>query len=201
MGAAGKLLPSLRDVPSEGRWSFPPRPWTHHVSTIALHPIDAAWLAVGIELGGVIRSRYGGATWIDHNPQAHSDAHSVWVDELVCACISPHSIWRRDGLGRNPRWTRVSPNGGWRVESSGEICRWPGGPSVRSRRSRRASRAAVDDWGDSPELRRMPYALTSLPEQPNTALLGLRGGTLLRSDDAGDSWSRLALELDDVTAL
>jgi photosystem II stability/assembly factor-like uncharacterized protein len=47
----------------------------------------------------------------------------------------------------------------------------------------------------------MPYALTVLPERPNTLLAGLRGGTLLISDDAGDSWSQLALELDDIVAL
>ena len=47
----------------------------------------------------------------------------------------------------------------------------------------------------------MPYALTTLPEQPNRLLVGLRGGTLLLTDDAGESWSRLALELDDIVGL
>jgi photosystem II stability/assembly factor-like uncharacterized protein len=60
---------------------------------------------------------------------------------------------------------------------------------------------AVDHWGDSPELRRMPYALTTLPDQPNRLLVGLRGGTLLVSDDAGASWSRLGLALDDIVGL
>ena len=39
-GETWQLLPELRQLPSEPRWSFPPRPWTHHVSTIALHPTD-----------------------------------------------------------------------------------------------------------------------------------------------------------------
>jgi hypothetical protein len=32
-------------------------------------------------------------------------------------------------------------------------------------------------------------------------VVGLRGGTLLLSDDAAESWSRLALDLDDVVGL
>ena len=47
----------------------------------------------------------------------------------------------------------------------------------------------------------MPYALTTLPGQPQRLLAGLRGGTLLLTDDAGDSWTRLALDLDDIIGL
>jgi photosystem II stability/assembly factor-like uncharacterized protein len=50
-------------------------------------------------------------------------------------------------------------------------------------------------------LRRMPYALTALPGEPGKLLVGLRGGTMLLTDDAGDSWSQLAVPLDDVVAL
>src|SRR5438309_1299226 len=39
-GLSWQLLPALRELPSASRWSFPPRPWTHHVRTIALHPTD-----------------------------------------------------------------------------------------------------------------------------------------------------------------
>lgn len=58
-GLSWQPLPALRELPSASSWSFPPRPWTHHVRTIALHPTDPEWLAVGIELGGVMRSRDG----------------------------------------------------------------------------------------------------------------------------------------------
>ena len=55
-GRSWQKLAALRELPSEPGWSFPPRPWTHHVRTIATHPADPEWLAVGIELGGVMRS-------------------------------------------------------------------------------------------------------------------------------------------------
>jgi photosystem II stability/assembly factor-like uncharacterized protein len=47
----------------------------------------------------------------------------------------------------------------------------------------------------------MPYALTTLPRHPDRLLVGLRGGTLLVSDDAGERWSLVPLELDDIVGL
>ncbi len=83
-------------------------------------------------------------------------------------------------------------------------------PVRRPRRRRRAggllrSRGngweTVDGWGDSVDLRRMPYALVTLPDQPGRLLAGLRGGTLLITDDAGRSWARLPVTLPDVIDL
>src|SRR2546423_668530 len=47
----GQLLPAPREQPGASSGASPPRPWTHRVRTIALHPTDPEWLAVGIELG------------------------------------------------------------------------------------------------------------------------------------------------------
>lgn len=219
-GRRWELLPALRDVPSEPRWSFPPRPWTHHVSTIALHPTDPGWLAVGIELGGVMRSRDGGATWIDHNPQAHSDAH-----QLLTHPLAPDRVYEVAGQGiarsedRGDSWLkfeqRLDRRYAWTqaidpadpdlwyvaVSRSPSAAHGPGDGQAHLWRSRGDGWVAVDHWGDAPELRRMPYALTTLPAQPNRLLVGLRGGTLLLSDDAGDSWSRVDAELDDLIAI
>lgn len=219
-GRSWELLPALRDLPSEPRWSFPPRPWTHHVSTIALHSTDPAWLAVGIELGGVMRSCDGGATWLDHNPQAHSDAH-----QLLTHPLAPDRVYEAAGQGiarsedRGDRWVRfeqrLDRRYAWTqaIDSADPdlwyvaVSRSPSAAHGRDDgqshlwRSRGDGWVAVDHWGDSPELRRMPYALTPLPEQPNRLLVGLRGGTLLLTDDAGDNWSRVGLELDDIIGL
>ena len=219
-GHTWQLLPALRDLPSEPRWSFPPRPWTHHVRTIALHPTDPVWLAVGIELGGVMRSRDGGATWIDHNPQAHSDAHELLTHPLapervyeaagqgIARSEDRGETWARfeDGLDRHYAWAQaIDPADPdvWYVAVSRSpfAAHGDGDGQAHLWRSRGDGWVAVDGWDDSPELRRMPYALTALPEQPNKLLVGLRGGTLLLSDDAAESWSRLELELDDIVGL
>jgi photosystem II stability/assembly factor-like uncharacterized protein len=219
-GYSWQRIPALRELPSEPRWSFPPRPWTHHVRTIALHPTDPDWLAVGIELGGVMRSLDGGASWIDHNPQAHSDAH-----ELLTHPLAPERVYEAagqgiarsedrgdtwahfdDGLDRHYAWAQALDPADpdlWYVAVSRSpfTAHGDGDGQAHLWRSRGDGWVAVDGWGDFLDLRRMPYALTALPEQPNRLLAGLRGGTLLLSDDAAESWSRLALDLDDIVGL
>jgi photosystem II stability/assembly factor-like uncharacterized protein len=219
-GRRWQRLPAMRELPSEPRWSYPPRPWTHHVRTIALHATDPGWLAVGIELGGVIRSRDGGASWIDHNPQAHSDAHELRMHPLasdrlyeaagegIARSEDRGDSWStlQDGLDRHYAWAQaIDPADPdlWYVAVSRSpfAAHGNGDGEAHLYRSRGNGWSAVDGWGDAPELRRMPYALTVLPERPDTLLAGLRGGTLLFSDDAAETWSRLALDLNDVIGL
>lgn len=219
-GHSWRRLPTLRELPSEPRWSFPPRPWTHHVRTIALHPQDPELLLVGIELGGVMRSLDGGASWIDHNPQAHSDAHALLTHpgapdrvyevagQGIAISEDRGASWRRheQGLDRRYAWAQavdpVDPDLWYAsVSRSPFAAHGAGDGEARLLRSRGDGWLPVDRWGDAPELRRMPYALATLPEQPGRLLAGLRGGTLLLSADAGESWSRLALELPDLVDL
>jgi photosystem II stability/assembly factor-like uncharacterized protein len=219
-GMTWQLLPELRRLPSEPRWSFPPRPWTHHVRTIALHPTDPDALLVGIELGGVMRSIDGGQSWIDHNPQAHSDAHQLLTHPLAPErvyeaagqgiALSPDrgQTWRRmdSGLDRHYAWaTALDPADPdlWYVSVSQSAFAAHGGGDGRSRllRSRGDGFSAIDAWANEPELRRMPYALAALPGQPGRVLVALRGGSMLLGDDAGETWSRLEPGLPDVVAL
>jgi photosystem II stability/assembly factor-like uncharacterized protein len=219
-GRSWQLLPGLRALPSEPHWSFPPRPWTHHVRTIALHPADPDWIAVGIELGGVMRSRDAGATWIDHNPQAHSDAH-----ELLTHPLAPERLYEAAGQGiarsedRGETWNRfeqaLDRHYAWAqavdpadpdfwyvaVSRSPFDAHGSGDGQARLIRSRGDGWVTVDTWGDAPELRRMPYALATFPGQPEHLLVGLRGGTLLLTDDAGESWSTLDVQLPDLIGL
>ena len=219
-GRRWQRLPALRELPSEPHWSFPPRPWTHHVRTIALHPTDPDWLAVGIELGGVMRSPDGGVSWIDHNPQAHSDAH-----QLLTHALAPERIYEaagqgiarsedrgeswnqyEDGLDRHYAWTEaVDPADPdlWYVAVSRSpfAAHGAGDGQAHLWRSHGDGWRAIDTWGDEPELRRMPYAVSALPGRPQALLVGLRGGILLLTEDAGESWIRLRPALNDVVDL
>jgi photosystem II stability/assembly factor-like uncharacterized protein len=67
-GASWEDLAALRDVPSYDTWFFPPRPETHHVRWIAPHGDDVDDVHVGIELGGVLRTRDGGKSFEDRHP-------------------------------------------------------------------------------------------------------------------------------------
>jgi photosystem II stability/assembly factor-like uncharacterized protein len=221
-GKTWQPLPSLRRLPSEPRWSFPPRPWTHHVSTIALNAVDPDALAVGIELGGVMRSFDGGATWVDHNPQAHSDAHQLMTHPLAPErmyevagqgiAVSPDrgDTWRRldGGLDRHYAWATAvdpaDPDLWYASVSRGPMAAHGRGDGqsllLRSRNGSGDGWESIDRWGDDAELRRMPYALAALPEQPGRLLVGLRGGSMLVTGDAGDTWSRLDSPVSDVLA-
>jgi photosystem II stability/assembly factor-like uncharacterized protein len=67
----------LQAIPSRATWSFPPRPWTHHVRWIEPDKNDADLLYVGIELGGVMRSSDGGVTWVDRRSNSQFDCHTL----------------------------------------------------------------------------------------------------------------------------
>ncbi len=218
-GRSWERLPALRALPSEPTWSFPPRPRTHHVRTIAPHPTDAARLTVGIELGGVMRSGDAGASWLDHNPQAHSDAHALLThpgrpDRLyeiagqgIALSEDRGTTWRhlQGGLDRHYAWAgAVDPAQPDRwyaaVSRSPFAAHGSGDGEAVLLRSDGNGWTAIDTWDkNEPGLRRMPYAL--LAPEPDELLAGLRGGVMVLSDDAGTSWRRLTLELPDVIAL
>ena len=67
----------LTDLDSAARWSFPPRPDTHHVRWIAVNPHDPAHIYVAIEAGAFVRSLDGGDTWHDHPRGARRDNHTL----------------------------------------------------------------------------------------------------------------------------
>jgi hypothetical protein len=93
-GATWEERPALKALPSAPTWSFPPRPWTHHVRWIQPDPLIAGHIYVGIELGGVMRSLDGGATWEDRKAGAQSDAHT-----LQCHRLAPGRIYEAAGGG------------------------------------------------------------------------------------------------------
>jgi len=200
---------------------FPPRPWTHHVRTIAPHPVDPEVLALGIELGGVMRSADGGASWQDHNAAAHSDAHALLVhpdrpDRLyeiagqgIALSEDRGATWRRleGGLDRHYAWAgAVDPAQPDRwyaaVSRSPFAAHGSGDGDAVLLRTDNGGWTRIDTWEkDEPALHRMPYALATVPEWPRTVVAGLRGGVLLITEDAGDTWRRLGAELPDVVEL
>jgi photosystem II stability/assembly factor-like uncharacterized protein len=81
-GATWSALPALTRLPSASKWSFPPRPHTHHVKAIlpdCNHPDD---LHVAVEAGALVRSYDAGVHWLDRVPSAPRDTHSLVADPL-----------------------------------------------------------------------------------------------------------------------
>ncbi|CAA9553789.1 MAG: GH74 [uncultured Thermomicrobiales bacterium] len=204
-GATWREPAVLRDLPSAPTWSFPPRPWTSHVRWIAPHPSEAGLLLVGIELGGVLRSEDGGATWEDQRPGAEADAHALaWhpCDPERAyeaggggAALSRDGgqTWDRADDGRDRHYTwglAVSPDepDTWFVSATFSARQAHSGGDAQARLYRRRGSAPWEPLrGGLPDpLDGFPYALLAAGGR---IVAGLGDGRLFASRDGGDTWA------------
>jgi hypothetical protein len=211
-GAGWTELEALQDIPSRERWSFPPRPWTHHVRWIAPDPHRAERLLVGIELGGVMFSDDGGASFSDHRPGAKLDAHNIaWhpsEEGRAYESAGDGAAWSRDGgrtweaadAGRDLRYCwalAVDPSDPerWYVSAAAG----PGAAHTGDRARGRLYRWSAGVW-EPIELpsASMPYALAA---SDGELIAGMSDGGILRSGDDGASWEDAGAGLDGVIAM
>jgi hypothetical protein len=203
-GETWRALDGLLELPSRPTWSFPPRPWTSHVRWIAPSPHDADLILVGIELGGLMRSTDGGASWQDHRPGAQRDVHSLaWHPRApgrayeaggggAASSEDAGETWQAADEGRDRHYTwsvAVDPDDPelWYVSAS------TGPFAAHGRRDPQARiyrRRAGEPWraladGLPEPLPAMPYALVA---GDGRLFAGLADGQIWESDDRGDSW-------------
>lgn len=221
-GRNWQALPALNDIPSAPTWSFPPRPWTSHVRWIACHFTDPDLLFVGIELGGVMRTRDGGQTWDDRKPGSYADSHVVLTHPVavervyeaagdgVALSRDAGDTWEPadEGMDDHYAWgLAVDPTDPdlWYVSSA------PGPMQAHGRRDahaglyRKRGDAPWERLGGSNGLARtlstMPYALLTPREHPGTLLVGFHTGEMALTRDAGESWEMLDVRLPGIAAL
>jgi photosystem II stability/assembly factor-like uncharacterized protein len=211
-GESWQELETLRELPSAPTWSFPPRPWTSHVRWIAPSPHDALLLLVGIELGGLMRSEDGGATWADHAAGAQPDVHALaWHPRVPGRAYETGgggAAWSLDGgvtwqpadEGRDRHYTwalAVDPDDPdcWFVSASTGPYAAHGrrSPEARLYRWRNTGPWQPLDGGLPQPLDSMPYALAFAGDR---LFAGLANGALYASEDRGDRWQRLVLDGD-----
>lgn len=209
-GQSWRELQRLQDIPSRPTWSFPPRPWTSHVRSIAPSPHDARLLLAGIELGGLMRSENGGETWSDHRPSAQKDVHALaWhptVPGRAYEAGGGGAAWSRDsglswqaadeGRDRHYTWALavdpddpecwyVSANPGARLAHYGE-------QSAEAHVYRRRGGGPWEplDGGLPQPVDSFPYALAM---GASTLIAGLGDGRIYMSEDRGDRWEQLTV--------
>ncbi len=102
---------SLKEMPGYGEWSYPLPPHTPHVMVIVGHPTEADTIYAGIEVGGIVRSRDGGATWQviggGRNEDVHPDIHGLAVspaEPSVVYAATPQGVFVSTDGGE--RWQR-----------------------------------------------------------------------------------------------
>ncbi|UCZ54014.1 hypothetical protein LGQ02_04315 [Bacillus shivajii] len=76
-GKTWSRFPALLSLPSKSTWSFPPRPYTHHVRDIVTGKEDDQFILTGIEFGGVVRSLDHGKTFEDRKEGSQFDCHTI----------------------------------------------------------------------------------------------------------------------------
>ncbi|HEX5502275.1 MAG TPA: hypothetical protein VFW96_06605, partial [Thermomicrobiales bacterium] len=223
-GATWQTFPRLPELPSASTWSFPPRPWTHHVRWITPHATDPNLLFVGIELGGVMRSRDGGQTWEDRKPGSYHDSHAIATHPAapgrvyeaagggVARSGDAGETWAPvdDGMDRHYVWgLAVDPADPelWYVSAS-HSARYAhhfdgNAQGVLYRKRGDAPWQPLGGNGDglTRPLSYMPYALLTPRGRPNALLAGMQNGEIYATADAGDTWRRLDVQLPRLLAL
>jgi photosystem II stability/assembly factor-like uncharacterized protein len=186
------------------------------VRWIAPSPHDADLLLVGIELGGLMRSTDGGATWQDHRPGAARDVHSLaWhphAEGRAYEAGGDGAAWSDDGgetwrpadEGRDRHYTwavAVDPGDPalWYVSASTGpfVAHGRGDPQARIFRRDDGSWRSLAGGLPDP-LPAMPYALVATEDR---LFAGLADGQLWESPDRGESWRACALRGGELTAL
>ena len=211
-GASWSELEALQGIPSRDQWSFPPRPWTHHVRWIAPDPHAPGRLLVGIELGGLMYTEDRGASFSDHREGAKRDAHCIaWhpdADGRAYQAAGDGAAWSRDGgrswtaadAGRELRYCwalAIDPADPdrWYVSAASGPGAAHAGEDARGRLYRWEGEAwvALDLPGDS-----MPYALVVSDAQ---LIAGMADGRIVASGDGGESWADAGIRIGSVLAI
>ena len=208
-GRSFRELASFRALPDYARWTFPPAPHTAHIRHIVLDARLPDDILIGVEEGGVARSRDRGVTWEDASgppSDTASPPRKTW----------PAAAATRRAITRTAAFTATSTRS-WPPARPETFFRdhWPRHLSQRGRRP------VVDHLTDG-----LPVAYSLLvaahPAQPDRLFVGAagngppgwkgwrpaRGGpyassryrldfseklggaktVIFRTDDAGDHW-------------
>jgi photosystem II stability/assembly factor-like uncharacterized protein len=206
-GGSWRELEGLKNLPSAPTWSFPPRPWTSHVRSIALSPNHSSLVVAGIELGGVVRSEDGGETWQDQRPGACADCHT-----LAAHTAAPKTLYEAagDGFAESEDFGES-----WAAADAGIRHRYVWGLAVDRddpsllyvSAAAGPGRAHGGGFSDAAIYRRrgagrweavaeglaeFPYALVADPEVPGALFAGFGDGSILYSPDAGTTWDEVA---------
>jgi hypothetical protein len=107
-GRSFRELSAFRSLPDYNKWTFPPGPHVAHARCISLDARVPDEIVIGIEEGGVARSRDRGATWEDISGPASSTAFPKINDP---AGIVPYEMGHHeDGrVYRDVHWVMRHP--------------------------------------------------------------------------------------------
>jgi hypothetical protein len=212
-GRSFRELSAFRTLPDYHRWTFPPGAHVAHARCIALDARVPDEIIVGIEEGGVARSRDRGATWEDISGPASVSAFPKINDP---AGIVPYEMGQHEEgrVYRDVHWVARHPSrldtlfattgiGTYRSSDGGKSwtkCEYGMGrayaiplanhPAVPDRLFLGAAENGPASWPGYRTVRAGPYNTVRFSRN----LAAQTGGAktqILRSDDGGRTWQRL----------
>ena len=210
-------LSAFRTLPDYNKWTFPPGAHVAHARCITLDARVPDEIIVGIEEGGVARSRDRGATWEDISGPASSTAFPKVNDP---AGIVPYEMGQHeDGrVYRDVHWVMRHPTrletlfastgiGTYQTSDCGKNwikCEYGMGrayaipmtnhPSVPDRIFLGAAENGPASWPGYRTVRAGPYNTVKFSRNLSAQTGGAKT-QILRSDDAGKTWNRLEVGL------
>jgi len=212
-GRSFRELAAFRNLPDYNKWTFPPGAHVAHARSIALDARVPDEIIVGIEEGGVARSRDRGVTWEDISGPASPTAFPKVNDP---AGIVPYEMGRHEEcrVYRDVHWVTRHPTrletlfastgiGTYRTDDGGKNwtkCKYGLGrayaipmtnhPAVPDRIFLGAAENGPATWAGYRTVRAGPYNTVKFSRNA-TAETGGAKTQILRSDDAGNTWSYL----------
>src|SRR5205823_10078840 len=79
-GRSFRELSTFRSIPDAAHWTFPPAPHAPDIRAIVLDARVPDEILVGVEEGGVVRSRDRGETWEDISGPSRDEAYPTGND-------------------------------------------------------------------------------------------------------------------------
>ena len=211
-GDTWQELDGFRAVPESSDWGFHAPTRDSHVRDLRVAPNDAGQLYGGIEVGGMVRSDDGGASW-QQLPGLNDDIHCVHLSDAQPQRVyvaTARAPYRSDDRGAN--WELI--NTGLDRRYTLHIAAAPDDADVVlvtvSENARRLNPqfyrstdagqtwTLVDGLGEGENPEDMVVAFDWDPEEPNRVYAGTDGGSLFSSGDGGVSWQKLPVQLPTV---
>ncbi len=212
-GRSFRELSAFRNLPNYDKWTFPPGPHVAHARCITLDARVPDEIIVGVEEGGVARSRDRGATWEDISGPASPTAFPKVNDP---AGIVPYEMGKHeDGrVYRDVHWVTRHPTkldslfastgiGTYQTDDGGKNwrkCEYGMGrayaipminhPTMPDRIFLGAAENGPATWAGYRTVRAGPYNTVKFSRNA-TAETGGAKTQILRSDDAGKTWNKL----------
>lgn len=212
-GRSFRELSAFRNLPDYGKWTFPPPPHVAHVRCVTLDARVPDEILVGIEEGGVARSRDRGATWEDLSGPPSATAFPEYNDP---AGILPYQMGKHeDGrVYRDVHWVTRHPSrvetffvstgiGTYRSDDGGKLWSKLDYGMGRAYAIPMTNHGATPDrlflgaaengptsWKGYRTVRAGPYNTIRFSRDTSDAVGGAKT-QILRSDDGGNTWNFL----------